>query len=168
MRLSTGRTLAFALALIAAVAAMLVWYLWATDNDNTELTEMKAYTADRQEKAARAIVDGLNSRDPQNVDLLRNTSAVPDAELDNAAITENITQAMPQPGCEYYLTSVKDMGEVDASAVPWFTSDRARGFDMQLQQNCHGTQSMSRTIRVTAIPSGMGGYWAEASLTVEH
>jgi hypothetical protein len=49
--------------------------------------------------------------------------------------------------------------------VPWFSGrSQARGFDMKLQQLCPGQQPKPRTIRVIAIPSGMGGYWAEAAL----
>jgi hypothetical protein len=35
---------------------------------------------------------------------------------------------------------------------------------MNLQQLCPGRPPTSRIIRVVAIPSGMGGYWAEAAL----
>ncbi|AFM19443.1 hypothetical protein Mycch_4742 [Mycolicibacterium chubuense NBB4] len=37
-----------------------------------------------------AFVDGLNSRDPKDVDLLRNISAVPGAEKGKAHIDQNI------------------------------------------------------------------------------
>ena len=155
-------------AVIAVVLAVVVlgsgglWYLHITEDDNPY--PMKDYAPARQEKAAAAIVAGLNSRDPDNVELMHNHSGNPDRSADNARIAENITAVLPPPGCQYTLVGVEDRGEQDVSTVPWFTPSGARGFDMNLQQRCPGRQPMPRTIRVIAIPSGMGGYWAEAAL----
>lgn len=156
-------------ALIALVAtASITWYRWAVTGDrHDELTTMAAYAPDRQEKAAGRIVAGLNSHDPSHVEVMRNFSNAPDADADNAAITENITAAMPPFGCNYLLLSVTDSGEQPASdTVPWFTARNAHGFDMHLTLNCPDAPPVARTIRVIAIPAGMGGYWAEASLIV--
>jgi hypothetical protein len=155
-------------AVIAAVLAVValggggLWYWQTTEDDNPY--PMKDDSPARQEKAATAIVAGLNSRDPDNVDVIRNHSGNPDRAADNALIAENITAVLPLPGCQYTLVGVEDRGEQDVSAVPWFAPSQARGFDMNLQQLCPGRPPTSRIIRVVAIPSGMGGYWAEAAL----
>jgi len=67
-----------------------------------------------------------------------------------------------------HLVGVEDKGEQEhpAALPPWYgdASQHAWGFDMKLQQLCPGQQPTLRTIRVIAIPGGMGGYWAEAAL----
>ena len=67
-----------------------------------------------------------------------------------------------------HLVGVEDKGEQEhpAALPPWYgdASQHARGFDMKLLQLCPGQHPKPRTIRVIAIPSGMGGYWAEAAL----
>ncbi|WP_445168397.1 hypothetical protein ACTXG7_03130 [Mycolicibacterium sp. Dal123E01] len=126
---------------------------------------MKDYTAEVQQTAAQSIVAGLNTRNPVNVDLMRDHSGNADREADNARITQNIAAALPPPGCQYSLLSIEDRGEQDPADVPWFGgASRARGFDMKLQELCPEESPTPRTIRVIAIPSGMGGYWAEAAL----
>jgi len=86
----------------------------------------------------------------------------------NARISQNIAAVFPPPGCNYTLLSIEDMGQQDPADVPWFKgASQARGFDMKLDQLCPGQQPTPRTIRVIAIPSGMGGYWAEAALKDE-
>jgi hypothetical protein len=146
------------------------WYVHIVDSRNPYGAHnsygMRDYTPAAQEKAAKAIVAELNTRNPDNVEqLIRNHSGNPDREADNARITENITAVLPPPGCEYTLVSVEDRGEQDPAAVPWFNGPtHARGFDMNLQQLCPGQQPTPRTIGVTAIPSGWDGYWAEAAL----
>ncbi|TXH15271.1 MAG: hypothetical protein E6R06_33270 [Mycobacterium sp.] len=126
---------------------------------------MRDYTRDVQEKSANAIVAGLNSGNPDDVDLMRNHSGNADREADNARITANIEAVLPPPGCRYELEGIEDKGEQDPAAVPWFGGPtHARGFDMKLRQLCTGGPPTQRTIRVIAIPSGMGGYWAAAAL----
>lgn len=149
----------------ALIAGAILLYRWATSDD--ELGQMKDYPPARQEEAARSIVDGLNSRDAKNVDLLRNHSDVPDAPADNAQIDQNIEAAMPPPGCHYVLDSVRDRGDQGIQQLPWFSPHQSRRFDMLIQQVCPGKPTVPRTIGVIAIPSGMGGYWAEASLVVD-
>ena len=126
---------------------------------------MRDYTREVQEESAKAIVAGLNSGNPANVELLRNHSGNADREADNARIVANIEAVLPPPGCQYELEGVEDKGEQDPAAVPWFGgATHARGFDMKLQQSCMGRQPIPRTIRVVAIPSGMGGYWVAGAL----
>jgi hypothetical protein len=160
----TRTTVAIALALILiGLGASALWYLYATED--VDPYPMKEYTAEMQDKAAKGIVAGLNTHNPDNVELTRNHSGDPDREADNARITENIAAVLPPPSCQYVLVNVDDQGEQDPATVPWFSGPtQARGFDMKLQQLCPGQQPTPRTIRVIAIPSGMGGYWAEAAL----
>jgi hypothetical protein len=142
--------------------AVALWYPYATE---VNPYPMKDYNAQTQKTAANGIVAGLNTHDPDNVELMRNHSGNPDREADNARITKNIAAVLPAPGCEYVLVGVEDKGEQDPAAVPWFSGPtRARGFDMRLRHLCPGRQPTPRTLRVIAIPSGMGGYWAEAAL----
>jgi hypothetical protein len=138
-----------------------IWYLYEPVNPYP----MNDYNNETQEKAAQRVLEGLNTHNPDSVKLMRNHSGNPDREADNARITENIAAVLPPPGCEYGLVSIEDQGEQDPAAVPWFSgTSQARGFDMKLQQLCPGQAPKPRTIRVIAIPSGMGGYWAEAAL----
>ena len=138
-----------------------LWYLYATENDNP--SPMKDYTADVQKKAAQSIVAGLNTHDPDSVDLFR-IDGQPQTPAYLTAVTANITAVLPLPGCRYALTGTEDRGPQDPAAVPWYHPSQARAFDMKLEQQCPGQASTPRTIRVVAIPSGMGGYWAEAAL----
>lgn len=160
-RTRTIVVIALALALACAVGVAL-WYLDATEGANP--SPMKDYDAETQQKAAQAIVAGLNTHNPDDVELIRNSGGEPDRATDNARITENIAAVLPQPGCRYSLIGVEDMGEQDPAAVPWFHPSQARGFDMHLQQLCPGQPPTPHTIRVIAIPSGMGGNWAQAAL----
>ncbi|OBC01100.1 hypothetical protein A5784_02510 [Mycobacterium sp. 852013-50091_SCH5140682] len=166
-------------ATVAGVVAVIViggavawfWYWHIIDSRNPygghNSYGMRDYTPAMQEKAAGAIVSALNTRNPDNVDLLR-FHGHPENDVTNKTITENITAVLPPPGCQYALVSVEDKGDQEhpATLVPWYAKavEHARAFDMQLQQLCPGQQSTPRTIRVIAIPSGMGGYWAEAAL----
>ncbi len=161
-RTRTTVVLALALTLIC-LGGGAVWYLYATEAVNPY--PMKDYNNETQEKAAKRLVEGLNTHDPDSVKLMRNHSGNPDREADNARITKNIAAVLPPPSCEYGLVGIEDKGQQDPAAVPWFSGpSQARGFDMKLQQLCLGQPPKSRTIRVIAIPSGMGGYWAEAAL----
>jgi hypothetical protein len=156
----TAIAVAFTLICIGGGA---LWYLYATEIVNPH--PMKTYTPDVQEKAAKGIVARLNTHNPDNVELMRNHSGDLDREADNAQIAKNIAAVLPPPGCEYTLVGIEDKGEQTPAAVPWFSGpSQARGFDMKLQQICPGKGPTPRTIRVIAIPSGMGGYWAEAAL----
>jgi hypothetical protein len=101
------------------------------------------------------------------VDLLRNHSDVPDAAADNAQIDQNIEAAMPPPRYHYVLDSVRDRGDQGVQILPWFGPHPTRRFDMLIQQECPGQPAVPRTIGLIAIPSDIGGYWAEASLVVE-
>lgn len=147
------------------------WYWHIVDSRNPygghNSYGMRDYTPAMQEKAAKAIVAGLNTRNPDSVDLLR-FHGHPENDVTNKAIAENITTVLPPPGCQYDLLSVQDRGEQEdpATLVPWYGKavEHARAFDMKLQQLCPGKQSTPHTIGVVAIPSGMGGYWAEAAL----
>jgi hypothetical protein len=65
------------------------------------------------------------------------------------------------------LDSVRDRGDQGVQKLPWFSPHPTRRFDMLIQQECPGQPAVPRTIGVIAIPSGVGGYWAEASLVVE-
>jgi hypothetical protein len=128
---------------------------------------MRDYIPAVQEKAAKGIVAGLNTGNPDNVWLLR-FHGHPESDVANKAIADNITTVLPAPGCQYTLVGVEDKGEQEhpPALVPWYgdASQHAWGFDMKLQQLCPGQAPSPRTIRVIAIPSGMGGYWAEAAL----
>jgi hypothetical protein len=128
---------------------------------------MRDYLPAAQYKAAAAIVAGLNTRNPDNVDLLR-FHGQPGSDSDNRAIADNITAALPPPGCQFSLVGTKDEGEQahPSDLVPWYGTSvsHARGFDIDVRQLCPGRQPSTRSIRVIAIPSGMGGYWAEAAL----
>ena len=160
-RLTLRRTAAISALALAVVAVGVGWY-FSSESDNE--AEMKSYTPQREHQAAQSIIDGLNTRNPKNVPLLRNTSAVPDADADNAQIDANVTAAMPPVGCQYALSSVADRGDQGVQKLPWFSPHETWRFDMTVRQICPGGANTDRTIGVLAIPSGMGGYWAEASL----
>jgi hypothetical protein len=148
-----------------------VWYVDIVDSRNPygghNSYGMRDYTPKRQEEAAKAIVAGLNTRNPDNVELLR-FDGQPESDVVNMAIAENVTAVLPAHGCQYALVSIEDKGEQEhpADLVPWYSKSvrHAWGFDMKLQQLCPTQQPTPRTIRVIAIPSGMGGGWAEAAL----
>ncbi|MDX1874548.1 hypothetical protein SBI67_20705 [Mycolicibacterium sp. 120266] len=150
--------------IVAAVAAAGIALYLSADDDS--VNTMKDYTPERQQEAAESIVAGLNTHDPKNVPLLRNASAVPDADADNAQINANIIAATPPSGCHYTVASVTDRGDQGVQKLPWFSPHETRRFDMTVHQICPGQSEVERTIGVLAIPSGMGGYWAEASLVV--
>lgn len=61
---------------------------------------MRDYTLTVQEKAAKAIVAGLNTGNPDNVELLR-FDGHPESEVTNKAIAENISAVLPSPGYQY-------------------------------------------------------------------
>lgn len=131
---------------------------------------MRDYTINDEEKAARSIVAGLNTRNPDKVDLLR-FHGHPENDADNKAINDNIERVLPAAGCQYVLDRVADKGELDhpAALVPWYSNivGHAWGFDISLRQLCPGRAPTPRTIRVVAIAGdhlGMGGFWAEAAL----
>lgn len=155
---------------IAAVAWFGYWQIVDSRNPygGHNSYGMRDYTPADQKAAAQQIVAGLNTGNPDNVHLMRNHSGNPDRESDNAAIRANIAAVLPAPGCRYVLDAVEDKGEQEqpADLVPWYANalGHAWGFDMKLRQLCPGQQTTPRTIRVISIPSGMGGYWAEASL----
>ena len=146
------------------------WYVHIVDSRNPygghNSYGMRDYTPEKQESAAKDIIAGLNTRSPDNVELMHSQS-----DAINMAIAENITAVLPPPGCQYTLVSIEDKGEQEhpADLVPWFSTiaDHAQGFDMKLQQLCPTQPPTPRTIRVIAIPSGMGGYWAPAALEKE-
>lgn len=147
------------------------WYVHIIDSRNPygghNSYGMRDYTSELQEDAAKRIVAGLNTRNPDNVELLR-FDGQPESDVTNKAIAENITAVLPAPGCQYTLASIEDEGEQEhpADLVPWYSKavDHGWGFDMNLQQRCPAQQPTPRTIRVIAIPSGMGGFWAAAAL----
>lgn len=124
---------------------------------------MRDYTPGEQKRAAESLVAGLNSHDPANVKLVR-FDDYPDKDAADKAIDANIAAALPPPDCSYVLVGVDDEGEHDPDGARWYQPQHAWGFDMNLEQQCPGTPSTPRTIRVIAIPSGMGGLWAEAAL----
>lgn len=149
---------------IAAVAWFWYWHIVDTNpNGGHNSYGMRAYTPEVQQKAAESIVAALNTHNPDNVKLLR-FRGYPDNGAAEKAIDDNIAAALPSPDCRYTLISIEDKGEQDPAAAPWYRPQHAWGFDMKLHQLCPGRQSTPRTIRVIAIPSGMGGYWAEAAL----
>lgn len=161
-----------ALGILAAIAlAALAIYGHILDSRNPygghNSYGMRDYTPAVQDKAAAAIVAGLNTHNSDNVDLLR-FHGHPESDGNNKAIAENITAVLPPPSCQYTLLGTKDEGEQQhpAELVPWYSTivEHAWGFDMKIQQICPGIQPTPRTIRVIAVPGGMGGYWAEAAL----
>jgi hypothetical protein len=152
---------------LAGVAA-LAWYGYVVDSRNPygghNSYGMRDYTPHDEENAAKAIIAGLNTHNPDRVELTRNHSGDPDREADNARIADNIGAVLPPPDCKYSLVNVEDRGEQPPSEVPWFSGPtHAWGFDMNLRQLCPGHQPTPRTIRVIAI-AGMGGYWTKAAL----
>jgi hypothetical protein len=153
-----------ALALGGLVAWFWYWHIIDSRDPNRSCYSygMRCYTPEIQEEAAKAIVAGLNTRNLDRVELMHSDSDAPDM-----AIAGNITAVLPAPGCQYALVSIEDKGEQEhpADLVPWYTGvEHARGFDMKLQQLCPTQQPTPHTIRVIAIPEGMGGFWAEAAL----
>ena len=120
-----------------------------------------------QQQRAQDIVAGLNTHNPDSVEVFR-IEGQPQSDFYLTSITQNITAVLPPSGCQYALQSIEDKGEQlhPAELVPWYGAavDHASGFDMKLRQECPGQPPTPRTIRVIAIPSGMGGYWAEAAL----
>ncbi|MCG5432011.1 hypothetical protein LV457_06865 [Mycobacterium sp. MYCO198283] len=158
----------FGVLVVAAVAWFGYWHVVDSRNPygGHNSYGMRDYTPDVQQEAARKIVAGLNTGNPDRVQLVRYHGR-PEYEAPNAAIKANITAVLPAPGCRYVLDAVEDKGEQahPADLVPWYAKsvEHAWGFDMRLQQQCPGRQPTSRTIRVIAI-AGIGGYWAEAAL----
>jgi len=61
---------------------------------------MRDYAPAVQEKAAKGIVAGLNTGNPDNVWLLR-FHGHPESDVANKAIADNITAVLPAPGCQY-------------------------------------------------------------------
>ncbi|WP_141564464.1 hypothetical protein [Mycolicibacterium palauense] len=155
--------------IVVIAAAGWFWY-WHTVDTNPSGGHnsygMRDYTPEEQKKAAESLVAGLNTHDLDKVELLRFRN-YPHQEIAEKAIDENIVAALPPPDCRYVLDGVEDKGEQDPAAAPWYQPEHAWGFDMKLQQRCPGQQPTPRTIRVIAIPSGMGGYWAEAAFKEE-
>jgi hypothetical protein len=149
----------------------LAWYGHILDSRNPygghNSYGMRDYTPHDEEKAAKAIIAGLNTRNPDNVELLR-FHGHPKDDVANQAIAENITAVLPPPGCQYVLVGIEDKVAQDhpAALVPWYRSvvEHAWGFDMNLRQLCSGHQPTPRTVRVIAIDAGWAGYWAEAAL----
>jgi hypothetical protein len=157
------RTTMVIAAVVIAVCGGVLWYLHTTEHENPY--PMKDYYGtEQQQHAAEDVVAGLNSRNPDNVELFR-IDGQPESAAYATAITQNITAVLPPLGCRYTLVGTEDKGEQDPADVPWYHPGQARGFDMKLQQICPGQPPTPRTIRVIAIPSGMGGYWAEAALS---
>jgi hypothetical protein len=158
----TRTTAAIALAFtLICLGGCALWFLYATEDLNPY--PMKDYTAETQGKVAKGIVAGLNTHDPNKVSLFF-IDGQPESDTYRKALTDNIGAALPPPDCQYTLIGIEDQGKQDPAAVPWYHPSQAHGFDMKLQQLCPGQQPKPRTIRVIAIPSGMGGYWAEAAL----
>lgn len=160
------------LALVAAVVLVVLvaggavagWYLGKVEDDR--LRQMKPYLPDNQQQRAQDLVAALNSRDPRKLQLLRNTSAAPDAP-DNLQLDRLIVAAFPLPDCRYALDSVRDRGEQGAMDISWVSSDtRTYRYDMLITENCPGRAPLHRVIAVIAVPY-MGGYWTDASLLVE-
>ena len=113
------------------------------------------------------IVTGLNTRNPDEVELLR-FKGQPGLDAINNAIRQNITAVLPPAGCQYVLDGIEDQGELDhpAELVPWYSNvvEHAWGFDMKLRQLCPGKPPTPRTIRVVAIGPAPGGFRNEAAL----
>lgn len=97
---------------------------------------MKPYLPDKQQQRAQDLVAALNSRDPKRLQLLRNTSAAPDAP-DNLQLDRLIEAAFPLPDCRYALDSVRDRGEQGTMDISWVSSDtRTYRYDILLTENC--------------------------------
>jgi hypothetical protein len=149
---------------IAWVALFGYWYVVDSRNPygGHNSYGMRDYTPEVQEKAARGIVAGLNTGNPDNVQL-RRYPWHPESDAINALIRANITAVLPDSGCRYVLDGIEDKGEQDPVAARWYQPDHAWGFDMKLRQLRPGQQPTPRTIRVIALP-GIGGYWNQAAL----
>jgi len=132
---------------------------------------MRDYTAETQQRDAREIVAGLNTHDPDQVDVFRFHGRPDNDALNNAslqAIRENVTAVLPAPGCQYVVDGIEDKGEQDrpADLVPWFRNivEHAWGFDMKLRQLCPGQPPTPHVVRVIAFAPGVGGFWNRAAL----
>lgn len=158
--------LAAVLVLVVLIAggAVAGWYLGKVEDDR--MRQMKPYLPDKQQERAQDLVSALNSRDPRKLQLLRNTSAAPDAP-DNLQLDRLIEAAFPLPDCRYALDSVRDRGEQGTMDVSWVSSDtRTYRYDMLITETCPGRAPLHRVIAVIAVPY-MGGYWTDASLLIE-
>lgn len=132
-------------------------YFWAIDEIRSRHPGTEVYTQADQEKAARFIVDGLNTHDPKRVWMIY-VDGVPDRAA-------NIAAAIPPPDCHYSLNSVRDRGEQGAQEIYGHLYHSTRRFDMLLAEICAGKAATDRTIGV--ISTAWATEWIATALVPE-
>ncbi|MGV0625328.1 hypothetical protein [Mycolicibacter minnesotensis] len=158
----------FTLAGLAILLGVGVVVLYKSIAGDGYATHRNPYTAEHQQQRAHALIDGLNSRDPEQVELfsVNDDEAAPA----RARIARNIKAAMPNPGCRYVLDSVHDRGEQGRQNVGWLgTTEQQRyltyRYDLLITEVCPKAKPIPLRIGVTAIYGD--GDWADAALSVE-
>lgn len=156
--------------LIGVVLAvmLLAGYLWGLADD-AKLRRMQPYTVEQQQKHGEALIAGLNSRNPEQVDLFHTDDD--EAAAARARITRNVEAAMPNPGCHYVLESVHDDGEQGRRSVGWLGNGNGGietyQYHLSVIEVCPNAHPVPLKIGVIAVPSGMAGQWADAALSIE-
>jgi hypothetical protein len=132
--------------LVAGVAA----WLWVRASDDG-VAKLGDYGPDKQRQWAARLVAGLNTRDAEQVPVLRLRGHLSDGQRNS------IEAAMPAPGCQYVLLSVQDRGEQSKQPIPGLDSEKSTyRFDMTVEEQCRPSHP-SRVLGVVAIAEM--GYW---------
>lgn len=136
-------------AVLVVAAAAAVW-LWTLPSNSGGLS-LGDY-GDKQQEWADRLVNGLNTRDADQVPVLRLQGGLSTEQRDS------IEAAMPARGCSYELISVKGRGQQREQQVPGLSSVASTyRFDAVVDTRCPGKPSRSRVLGVVAIAEM--GYW---------
>lgn len=139
----------FAAVLVVAVAVT-VWLL--TLPSNSDGLSLGDYGPDKQQEWADRLVAGLNTRDAEQVPVLRLKGGLLPEQRDS------IDAAMPARDCTYELAAVHDRGEQRGQQVPGLSAAAStHRFDATVEERCPGQASRTRELGVVAIAEM--GYW---------
>ncbi|WP_131812788.1 hypothetical protein [Mycolicibacter heraklionensis] len=151
------RALIILVAVTAAIAtAATIWFYLSTSKFDSG--SMGDYGPQIQQDWAERLVTGLNTRDVNQVPVLRANGQLSDAQR------STVQSAMPAPGCHYELLAVDDRGEQGRRPIPGLsTENSAYRFDMNLNERCSGV-TRTRVLGVMSIAEM--GYWEPFYFTV--
>lgn len=135
---------------VVVVAAGVVWLL--TLPSNGDGLNVGNYGTDKQRDWAQRLVTGLNTRDAEQVPVLRLNGQLSDGQR------KSIDAVLPKTGCNYTLRSVTDRGRQKDQQLPGLAAAQSTyRFDATVDEQCPGQLSRSRDIGVLAIVDM--GYW---------
>jgi hypothetical protein len=145
------RSIAVILAVLAAVVVGVV--VWAcTVPSSSDGLSMGDYGPDKQSEWAERLITGLNTRDVNQVPLLRSNGVL------SVEQSHTIEAVMPVPGCGYRLVSAEDRGEQGRQQVPGLpTATSTYRFDMTVEERCPDKPPRNRTLGVVAVAEM--SYW---------